>query len=95
MLLKAIAKKLTTELALTNQRVIAKFGFIRRSTIEQRLEKVDSIQVRQGVIGRLFGAGSVLVSGSGVSATPIPGIDDPLLFRNRVNEAIENAARPA
>lgn len=83
-------KKSTTELAVTNKRVVAKFGVVRRNTIEQRLEKVDSIQVRQGIVGRIWGEGSVIVSGSGLSATPIPNIDNPLNFRNKVNDAIEN-----
>lgn len=86
----AFLKKSTTELAVTNKRVVAKFGVVRRNTIEQRLEKVDSIQVRQGIVGRLWGEGSVIVSGSGLSATPIPNIDNPLNFRNKVNDAIEN-----
>lgn len=33
----------TTELALTNKRVIAKIGLVRRSTIEQRLEMIDNV----------------------------------------------------
>lgn len=86
----AFLKKSTTELAVTNKRVVAKFGVVRRNTIEQRLEKVDSIQVRQGIVGRIWGEGSVIVSGSGLSATPIPNIDNPLNFRNKVNDAIEN-----
>ncbi|MGO9268320.1 MAG: PH domain-containing protein [Candidatus Binataceae bacterium] len=79
----------TTELAVTNKRVIAKFGVIRCHTIEQRLEMVDNIGVEQGILQRLFKAGSVRITGSGASQTPIKGIADPLRFRREVNEAID------
>lgn len=79
----------TTELALTNKRVIAKFGFIRRTTVELRLDKVESIGVNQGILGRLLGYGSVVVRGTGGTGTPIPSIKQPLDFRRVVNNFIE------
>lgn len=80
----------TTELSLTNKRVVAKTGLMRRSTIEQRLEMVDNIGVHQGLLERIFNAGSVRVTGAGASQTPILGIEDPLKFRREVNDAIES-----
>ena len=62
---RAFLYRQTTELAVTNKRVIAKVGIISRATIEQRLEMVDSVQVKQGIIGRLLGAGSVGIRGAG------------------------------
>ena len=47
----AIVRYITTELAFTNKRVIAKFGFISRRTIELNLTKVESLQVNQGILG--------------------------------------------
>ena len=71
----------TTELAITNKRVIAKTGLIQRHTIEIFLEKVESIQVDQGVLGRLFNFGSVVISGTGVHSAPFKSISDPLSLR--------------
>src|SRR4026209_2314172 len=51
----------TTELAITNKRVIAKTGLMQRRTIEMFLEKIESIQVDQIVLGRLFNVGSVVI----------------------------------
>lgn len=79
----------TTELALTNKRVIAKFGFIRRTTVELRLDKVESIGVNQGIMGRLLGYGNIVVKGTGGTGTPIPSIKNPLDFRRVVNNYIE------
>ena len=80
----------TTELAVTSRKVVGKWGIISRRTFEQRLEKVDSIQVDQGILGRILGYGTILVHGSGLSMTPIPKIADPLAFRRRVEEAIND-----
>jgi len=77
----AAIKYFTTELAITNKRVIAKFGLISRSTIEINLQKIESIQVNQGILGRIFDYGSIVVSGAGNPQAPIPGISKPLQFR--------------
>ncbi len=71
----------TTELAITNKRVIAKFGFIRRNTVEINISKIESIQIDQGIRGRIFNFGSIIVSGAGNPVAPIPGISSPLEFR--------------
>jgi uncharacterized membrane protein YdbT with pleckstrin-like domain len=71
----------TTELAITNKRVIAKTGLIQRRTIEMFLEKIESIQVDQSVLGRLFDFGSVIISGTGVHSAPFRNISDPLALR--------------
>ena len=71
----------TTELAVTNKRVIAKTGLIQRRTIEMFLEKIESIQVDQSVLGRLFNFGSVVISGTGVHSAPFKSISDPLALR--------------
>lgn len=52
-----------------------------RSTIELFLGKIASIQVHQGVLGRLFDYGSVVISGTGVHSAPFRNISDPLGLR--------------
>lgn len=86
----AIIRVMTTELALTNKRVIAKTGFIRRDTVELRLEKVEGLIINQGIVGRIFNYGTVIVSGTGGIRTPIPFINDPINFRRVVNEFLED-----
>lgn len=83
----------TTELAITNKRVIAKFGFISRKTIEINLQKVESIQVEQGILGRICNYGTLVVSGAGNPQAPIPYIANPLRFRKSFMEIQEQAAR--
>jgi uncharacterized membrane protein YdbT with pleckstrin-like domain len=80
----------TTELAITNKRVIAKTGLIQRRTIEMFLEKIESIQVDQSVLGRLFNFGSVVISGTGVHSAPFKSISDPLALRKHFMMAADD-----
>jgi uncharacterized membrane protein YdbT with pleckstrin-like domain len=77
----------STEVAITNRRVIAKFGFIKRHTVEINLEKVEALRVEQGFWGRLLNYGTIFVSGAGSSVAPFPDIADPLVFRRKFMEA--------
>jgi uncharacterized membrane protein YdbT with pleckstrin-like domain len=79
----------STELAVTSKRVIAKFGFIRRSTVELRHDKIESMHVDQSIVGRIFDFGSVTLTGSGGTNAPIPYIAKPLQFRSAALTGIE------
>lgn len=87
--LDALIKKYTTELAVTNRRVIAKYGLITRKTIELNLKKVESLSVEQGIMGRIFDFGNIIIGGTGGKKSPIKYITAPLEFRKKVNEQIE------
>jgi uncharacterized membrane protein YdbT with pleckstrin-like domain len=85
----AAIKYYTTELGITNKRVIAKTGLIMRNTVEIKLDKIESIRINQGVLGRIFNYGSVIVAGAGNPHAPINGISDPLGFRKACLEIQE------
>lgn len=84
--------KLTTELVITNRRIIAKFGFLRRDTIEINLSKIESIRVEQSILGRVFNYGGLIIIGTGGSKEPILEIDDPLEFRRQYDEILNKHA---
>jgi uncharacterized membrane protein YdbT with pleckstrin-like domain len=86
-LVLAYMKYRTTELAITNKRVIVKSGFIRRSTIEININKVESLQVDQEVLGRMFNFGTLIISGAGTPQAPVAGISRPMEFRKAFMEA--------
>jgi len=77
----------STELAITNRRVIAKSGFVKRHTVEINLDKVEALKVEQGVWGRMLNFGTIFISGAGTSVAPIRDIADPLVFRRKFMEA--------
>lgn len=87
--LAAYLRYISTELAITNKRVIAKFGVVSRRTIELNLSKIEGISVDQSIFGRLLNYGSLLIGGTGGSKEPIPGIADPLAFRRHFTEVVD------
>ena len=84
----AIAKYLTTEFAVTDVRIIAKSGVLRRNSLELHLRKLESIDVAQPLMGRIFGYGTIVASGTGGTHQPFPNISDPMGLRNRINQQI-------
>jgi uncharacterized membrane protein YdbT with pleckstrin-like domain len=78
----------TSEFGITTKRVIVKVGLIRRVSIEVLLNKVEGIQVNQGILGRIFGYGSITVSGTGGTKDPFHKIANPLAFRRKAQEQI-------
>ncbi|MEJ0063715.1 MAG: PH domain-containing protein [Alphaproteobacteria bacterium] len=87
--LVAWVKRFATEIAVTNKRVILKTGFVKRDTVEQFLEGIDSISVDQTVTDRLLNAGTIIVRGSGLSFSPVKSIDNPLEFRKQVSQQVD------
>src|ERR1700732_2933486 len=77
-------RRWTTEIAVTDCRVILKRGFIRRATMEMNLAKVESIDVDQTLSGRIFNYGNVTIRGTGSSFEILRTIDAPLKLRSTV-----------
>jgi uncharacterized membrane protein YdbT with pleckstrin-like domain len=73
-----------TEIAVTDRRVIYKTGFISRKTTEMHMDKVESVDVDQSVLGRVLGYGDVIVRGTGSGLSPIKNVDAPLELRNHI-----------
>jgi uncharacterized membrane protein YdbT with pleckstrin-like domain len=83
---------ISTEFVVTNLRVIAKRGFLRRLSVEQMLPKIDALAIDQGIVGRILGFGSVGVS-TGGSTQVFPWITDPLGLRRVVQECQSDSYR--
>jgi uncharacterized membrane protein YdbT with pleckstrin-like domain len=74
----------TTELGVTNKRVIVKTGLIRRRTLELLLRQVEAISVDQSLSGRLLGFGSITLTGTGGVREVFHRVRDPLELRRRI-----------
>lgn len=78
---------LTTEIGVTDRRLILKIGLINRRTHELMLTSIEAVQITQGVFGRLLGFGRIHVSGTGDEDWRTPMIADPVGFRRAIAEA--------
>ena len=79
----------STEFAITNRRVIAKTGFIRRHTLEIYMSKIESVAVRQGILDRMLNFGTVTITGTGGTKESFFGIIEPVEVRKRINQIVE------
>jgi uncharacterized membrane protein YdbT with pleckstrin-like domain len=82
--LKGWFHRWTTETDVTNLRVVHKTGFIKRRTFEMSLDKVESVDVNQSILGRVLNYGDVTVRGVGEGSETIKTIASPLDFRNHI-----------
>ena len=75
-----------SEFVITNRRIIIKTGFIARKTFEMNLSKIESVNVDQSVMGRIFNFGSITIIGSGGTRETFHKISKPLKFRKAFQE---------
>ena len=73
-----------TEIAVTNRRVIYKKGLIRRQTNEMNMDKVESVQIDQSILGRTLDYGNVTVLGTGEGFETLRTIASPIELRNSI-----------
>ena len=83
-LIAAFIARMSTEMAVTNKRVIIKAGLFSRRTIEMNLNKVENISVDQGILGRILNYGTITVVGTGGTREPFKWVAAPLDFRRAV-----------
>ncbi len=83
-LLSAAVTVKTSELVITDRRVLIKVGFIQRHTFEMFISKIESVAVFQSMLGRLFNYGTVEIRGTGGSSESFATIAAPLPFRDAI-----------
>jgi uncharacterized membrane protein YdbT with pleckstrin-like domain len=82
--LRALIQSLTTEIAVTDRRVVYKSGLIGRLTAEMNMSEVETVNVQQTVLGRLLGFGTIQVRGTGEGLAPLARIASPLQVRKAI-----------
>jgi uncharacterized membrane protein YdbT with pleckstrin-like domain len=93
MLLGAYVRQTSTEIVITNKRLIAKYGFISRTTFEILVNRITGANFDQSVVGRMLGFGTILVHGAGGEISPIDQVADPQLFYRALVSVLEKNQR--
>ncbi len=75
-------------LAVTNKRVLARYGLLQMDVVDIRLSKVESIDLERMLTGHLFGYASVVVMGTGQRVIRVPFIGNAEAFRRYYNEMV-------
>lgn len=79
--------KATTEIAITNKRLVYKRGLVARQVGEMSIDRIEGVNVMQSILGRIFGYGRVAVRGMGVGEVVLPPLDEPIAFRKAIDKA--------
>jgi len=81
---RAWFKQFTTEIAVTDRRIIYKTGFVSRETAEMNMHRVETVAVEQSIIGRILNYGAVDIRGTGAGIENLKMIADPLALRSAI-----------
>lgn len=81
--------KATTEIAVTNRRLILKQGLIARNVQELVTNRIEGVNVNQGILGRILDYGKVQAYGTGNKQVFLPEIAEPIELRKAVQMAKE------
>ncbi|MDX9976204.1 MAG: PH domain-containing protein [FCB group bacterium] len=75
------------ELAVTDQRVVIKVGWLWQKSAIMYLSRVEGVEVDQSLIGRFLGYGTAQVRGVGTEVFPVRYVINPREFRRAVFKA--------
>ena len=78
------------EQGVTNKRVILKKGIVSRQTEEMKISSIETVEIIQSVTGRIFGCGTVKVTGRGISDLQFKNMDDPMDVKRKI-ESVDTA----
>lgn len=78
------------EQGITNKRAILKTGIISRNSEEMKMSSIETVEIVQGILGRIFGYGSIKVTGRGISDLVYKNIDNPMDVKKAI-ESVETA----
>ncbi len=81
-------KRNLIEMVCTNKRVVKRTGIINVTTEELHRERIESVEIRQSILGRIFNYGDILFSGTGTSKVVFHFINQPRLMKQIIDAVI-------
>ena len=91
---RAWFRQFTTEIAVTDRRIIYKTGFIARHTAEMNMHRVETVAVEQGIFGRMLNYGLVHIRGTGAGIENLTKVADPLALRSAITAPTMDNTEP-
>lgn len=82
--LRSFIERFINEYGVSNSRVISKSGFISRDIGEMNLKSIESVNVKQSILGRLLNYGNIIIAGRGNTAITFKDVDNPVEIRKLI-----------
>ena len=76
------------EMVVTNKRVVCRTGVISINTEELKNQKIESVEIKQSLFGRIFGYADIWFSGTGTSKVAFRGVADPWKLKSKFEEIV-------
>ena len=92
--INAYVRASSSEFAVTNRRIMMKTGIANRRLIELQLNRSEGLVIDQGIIGRIFNYGTIIIRSGGTMEEIFSPVADPYEFKRQINNAIEGSFAP-
>lgn len=93
-IINAYVRASSTEFAVTNRRIMIKTGIAKRRLVELQLNRSEGLIIDQGIIGRIFNYGTIIIRSGGTMEETFSPVADPYEFKRQINNAIEGSFTP-
>jgi uncharacterized membrane protein YdbT with pleckstrin-like domain len=75
-----------SSLTIKQKQIILRTGMLVRKTVDIPLNKIESIDIRQTILGSIFGFGSIVIIGTGGTRHVINNLSKPLTCRRHIEQ---------
>ena len=82
-----------TEIAVTNERLVAKQGILSVDSASVSLHAIEGVQVNISLLGLVLGYGTIIVSGKGTRKIGLPCVCSPEKFKKKLYSVIEQTKK--
>ncbi|MCU1531744.1 MAG: hypothetical protein JWO49_1315 [Arthrobacter sp.] len=91
--LKKVMTWHATRYTLTNQRIVARYGMLRRRDQQVSLAAVRNVVVDQSLLQRVLRSGNISLDTGYPASTVVPDVPEAVTFRNFILDAIDDLPR--
>lgn len=78
------------EMAVTTKRVVFRSGIISVHTEELKISRIESVEIKQSIFGRIFDYGNLCFSGTGTGKVLFPNIENPRQIKAQLEDVIKD-----
>lgn len=79
-----------SSLTVKEKQIVLRSGILVRQTLDLPLSKIESIDIRQSIVGALLGYGSLEITGTGGTRQTVNYLAKPLTCRRYIEQMMHN-----